>query len=67
MPAETPSETRNGFVWGLAGATEILVVLDAVPVLRAAGRPSVIPGPVRVVAGASSAVAPAVGWSDGNG
>ena len=66
IPAETPPEMETGFVGCLAGVTEIFVAFEAVPVLRAAGMPSVIPGPVKVVAGASSVGVPGVGWIDGN-
>src|SRR5580704_6461338 len=62
-PAETPFEMARGLVDVCGETTEILGPLVLEPELRDAGSSLVIPGPTRVVAGASLAFCG--GWIDG--
>ena len=68
IPAETPVEICNGVPRARGDATEILAHwVEEEPVLKAAGIPSAIPDPMRVVAGGASSGVPGVGRSDGRG
>jgi hypothetical protein len=62
-PAETPFEMARGLADVCGDTTEILGPLVLEPELRDAGSSLVIPGPTRVVAGASLAFCGR--WSDG--